>query len=300
MQPSLASLSPPPTLARADLPFDPSIALSWDEAVRAFLVDLASRGFSSLTLRDYQGDVDRLRRSVSVAPADLSDAAIETALAAWRREGAASVALRRHRSALRKFLGFLRRTAEGAVGGAEIWRRAASSPPCERLLLGFVAAAGARLPELCALEGRDLRLRAGEVRLRAGLRLVPLHPALTELIVATKDELPSAPFRPLFGGRQGFVVNTRTMHARFRRAAIRIGAPDLRPDDLRRELAAHLVSVKTPPGLVAAFLGRDRGRPVAPRRGTLTDLSCLAERLASYPLGSRPALSDEGADGGAP
>ena len=40
----------------------------------------------------------------------------------------------------------------------------------------------------------------------------------------------------------------------------------------------------TPQGLVAAFLARDRGRPVAPRRGRFLDLTCLEPRLETLPL----------------
>jgi hypothetical protein len=58
----------------------------------------------------------------------------------------------------------------------------------------------------------------------------------------------------------------------------------VRPDDLRRDVAAHLIAEGTPMGLVAAFLARDRGRPVAPRRGRMLDLECIAPRLDRLPL----------------
>jgi hypothetical protein len=74
------------------------------------------------------------------------------------------------------------------------------------------------------------------------------------------------------------------MHARFRRIVRRLGWPVLRPDEVRRDVAAHLMSTGTPQGLVAAFLARDRGRPVAPRRGRFLDLTCLESRLETLPL----------------
>jgi site-specific recombinase XerC len=260
--------------------------LAWQEALRSFLVDLRGRGYSLLTLRDYQGDVERLRRVAAVAPAELTGEAVAAALETWRTEGVAPSVLRRKRSALRGFLSFLGRSPERICSAAELWRRAAGEPAEDRLLIGLVTAAGARLPELCAVEGRDLKVRARVVRLRAGLRLVPMHPALAALLEELRHETPWAPFRPVLGGRHGFPVNVRTMHARFRRLVTRLGVPDLNPDHLRREVAAHLVGLRTPQGLVSAFLARDRGRPVAPRNGALADLTCLAERLASFPLPS--------------
>ncbi|HYC78787.1 MAG TPA: hypothetical protein VEI02_14275, partial [Planctomycetota bacterium] len=117
------------------------------------------------------------------------------------------------------------------------------------------------------------------------------------LVEEVRREAPLLAFRPILPGANGFPVNTRTLHARFRRLAQRIGAPTLRPDDLRRELAAHLVEQQVPQGLIAAFLARDRGRPVAPRHGQMTDLTCLAERLGSFPLGAEAESRALGAAG---
>lgn len=257
---------------------------AWEEAERNFVVDLRRRGYSLLTLRDYQGDVERLRAEVDAAPAELRPADVDRTLAAWAAGGMSAGILRRKRSALRGFLAFLGRSEERTLPAAEAWSRLMRLAAPDRLMVALVAAAGARLHELCALEGRDLRSRSGVVRFREGLRIVPMHPALRLVVDDARREMPLVAFRPVLPGHNGFAVNTRTMHARFRRAAIRLGAPDLRPDDLRRELAAHLTARETPQGLVAAFLARDRGRPLAPRRGGLADLTCLSERIASYPL----------------
>ena len=277
-----------PTAVSTDLRDDPAgdsvLDVAWQEALRSFLVELRSRGYSLLTLRDYQGDVERLRRFSQCSPTELDDAAVDAALREWRLEGSAPAVLRRKRSALRGFLAFLGRSGERTCSAAELWRRAAQEPAEDRLLLALVIAAGARLPELCAVEGRDLKTRARVVRLRTGLRLVPMHPALVELLDELRHEAPLAPFRPVLGGRHGFPVNVRTMHARFRRLVVRLGVPDLNPDHLRREMASHLVALRTPQGLVSAFLARDRGRPIAPRQGALADLTCLAERIAAFPL----------------
>ena len=152
------------------------------------------------------------------------------------------------------------------------------------MLLGLIIATGARLIEIPAMERRDIRLKNNTVRIRSGLRILPLHPSLRDLFEQVRNEVPLVPFRPLLPGINGFPVNARTMHARFRRLARRLGYPTLRPDEVRRDVAAHLITMGTPHGLVAAFLARDRGRPVAPRRGGFLDLTCLEPRLIQLPL----------------
>jgi integrase len=265
--------------------------LLWSEAIRAFAFDLRKRGYSPLTLRDYRGDVAQLSTLVKVEPAKLDARVLAEACELLRRAGFGSAVLRRKRAAHHAFAQFVRERHRREPICVALWRSALHEPPADRVLLGLIVAAGVRLSEIPSMEGRDVRPRSGTLRIRAGLRILPLHPALRSLFDEVRAEVPLVPFRPLLPGANGFPVNARTMHARFRRLARRLGFGNLRPDEVRRDVAAHLVASGTPPGLVAAFLARDRGRPVAPRRGRFLDLTCLEPRLAQLPLPSAAAVA---------
>lgn len=258
--------------------------LLWSEALRAFVFDLKKRGYSVLTLRDYKSDIAQLSTITRQVPVAVDHAVIEEAIASLRRLGFGEAVLRRKRAAHHAFVQFLKERHRKEQLCVTLWQRAAQEPATDRILLGLLIAAGVRLSEIPSMEGRDIRLRSGTVRVRQGLRILPLHPALRDLFDAVRNEVPLVPFRPILPGINGFPVNARTMHARFRRLARRLGFPSLRPDELRRDVAAHLVATGTPQGLVCAFLARDRGRPVAPRRGGFIDLTCLEPRLVQLLL----------------
>jgi integrase len=253
--------------------------LVWSEAIRAFVYDLKKRGYSMLTLRDYRSDIAQLSTMTPGLPADVTEAVVEGVWETLRRSGFGAAVLRRKRAAHHSFMQFVRERHRTEPLCVTLWDRARAEPAADRVLLGLVVAAGVRLLELPSMEGRDIRLRSNTVRIRHGLRILPLHPALRDLFEEVRNEVPLVPFRPLLPGVNGFPVNARTMHARFRRLARRLGFPALRPDEVRRDVAAHLMASGTPHGLVAAFLARDRGRPVAPRRGGYVDLTCLEPRL---------------------
>jgi site-specific recombinase XerC len=265
-------------------PAPASRSLLWSEAMRAFVHDLKKRGYSVLTLRDYRSDIAQLSTLVKGTPAQVDQAAIEEAWEALRKAGFGAAVLRRKRAAHHSFTQFLKERNRAEPLCITLWKRAANEAPSDRVLLGLIIATGARLMEIPTMEGRDVRVRSNTVRIRKGLRILPLHPALRELLEEVRNEVPLVPFRPLLPGVNGFPVNARTMHARFRRLARRLGFPALRPDEVRRDVAAHLIMAGTPHGLVAAFLARDRGRPVAPRRGGFLDLTCLEPRLLQLAL----------------
>lgn len=262
--------------------------LIWSETLRAFVQDLRKRGYSVLTLRDYRSDIAQLSTIARVVPDDLDESVLDEAWFALKRASFGAAVLRRKRAAHHSFLQFLRERRRPEPLAVSLWKRACGEPAADRVLLGLIIAAGVRLTELPSMEGRDIRLRSGTVRIRRGMRILPMHPALRDLFEASRIEVPLVPFRPLLPGVNGFPVNSRTMHARFRRIVRRLGWPALRPDEVRRDVAAHLMSSGTPQGLVAAFLARDRGRPVAPRRGRFLDLTCLESRLETLPLPRKP------------
>jgi site-specific recombinase XerC len=274
-----------------DAPRDAGRGLLWSETIRAFVQDLRKRGYSVLTLRDYRSDIAQLSTMTQAVPDGIDDGVLEEVWFALKRAGFGAAVLRRKRAAHHSFRQFLKERKRSEPLAVALWRRAAGEPAADRLLLGLIITAGARLSEIPAMEGRDVRLRSGTIRIRLGMRILPLHPALRELFDLARNEVPLVPFRPLLPGITGFPVNARTMHARFRRIARRLGWPALRPDEVRRDVAAHLMAAGTPHGLVAAFLARDRGRPVAPRRGRFLDLTCLQPRLETLPL-LAPASND--------
>jgi len=263
---------------------DAGRGLVWSEVMRAFVQDLRKRGYSVLTLRDYRSDIAQLSTMTQVLPEEVDEDVLQEAWFGLKRAGFGAAVLRRKRAAHHSFLQFIKSRRRPEPLAVALWRMAASEPPADRVLLGLIITAGVRLSEIPAMEGRDIRLRSGTIRIRDGMRILPLHPALRAVFDLSRNEVPLVPFRPLLPGITGFPVNARTMHARFRRIARRLGWPALRPDEVRRDVAAHLMASGTPHGLVAAFLARDRGRPVAPRRGRFLDLTCLEPRLVTLPL----------------
>ncbi|MAG56817.1 MAG: hypothetical protein CMJ83_11040, partial [Planctomycetes bacterium] len=211
-------------------------------------------------------------------------------------EGMPLHARRRRVSAWRKFLRFLHERTSALGLGAALIQTAKRESHGDRLLLGLVALVGLRLCEIAALEGRDIRPRKRQIVSRFGFRIVPLHPWIESLFIEARRREPIAAYRPLLPGPNGFPVNARTLHSRFSRTMTRLGHPGLKPDTLRREASELLTRMGTPPGLVQAFLGKDRGRPIAPRRGRLVDLTCLRDRINRLPTAvgevAKPAATD--------
>lgn len=267
-----------------------TFAPGWREAAVEFARELSLKGYSAYTIRDYRTDVLRFGAWLGVDLDAFGDRHLVDAEVFLNAEGIEEVAKRRRRSAYTRFLDFLKRRRgevdprSGAPGCASaLLASFGTLPPADRVLFALVYFAGLRLTEIGNLEGRDIRFRQGHLVSRLGYRLVPLHPRLTQILDDARNVLPFAPFRPILPGLNGFALNARTLHARFQRLARRVGFPGVRPETLRREASSWLLQNGTPPGLVRAFLGRDRGRPIAPRRGRFVDLSCLGDRLRRLP-----------------
>lgn len=287
---------PPPLLHSPALDPRPSGLLpDLAEVLDAFAQDLGEQGYSAFTIRDYRTDVLRLAHLSGVTLQGPLKENLRKAEAALESLGQNLAARRRRLSAYAKFLRFLGAERRPLRPAHALWEAAAKASPFDRLLLALVYGAGLRLVEISHLEGRDLRMRQGILQTRVGCRILPIHRyvRLAYEAVRSLDELPH--FRPILQGHQGFALNTRTLHARFQRLMARLGWRDLRPDILRRQAAAELTELGTPRGLVRAFLGKDRGKPIAPRKGRFLDLTSLAERFARMPLVSVSEERSQGA-----
>lgn len=262
----------------------PGWAQRWSQAAAAFDADLEARGYSTYTRRDYRTDVLRLGVRLGIPPEQLGSRHLKDADAVLQQEGLSLAARRRRLSALGRFLEFQAARHRPKPLGPRVLQAVADQSPLDRLLVALVYLAGLRLPEVAGLEGRDIQLKKEVLTTRLGYRRLPLHPCLKTELVALRTVLPLAAYRPVVSGANGFAVNARTLHGRFQRLMGRVDMPQVKPEALRREVAVYLMTRGVPPGLVTAFLGRDRGRPVAPRKGRLVDLTCLRDRLANLPV----------------
>ena len=264
-------------------PARPSRAMQWVQAVAEFTEDLSVRGYSLYTQRDYRSDVMRMAVMLNLDPGEVRTGHAPIVEEALREEGLALSARRRRLSALNCFIEFMRNRSIGPHLGPRILRAAMRSAPLDHLLIGLVYLGALRLQEIAHLEGRDIRLRKGTITSRLGYRIIPLHPYLRDIVIGMRYQLPLASYRPVMPGINGFSVNARTLHGRFQRMAVRADMGGMKPDTLRREVSRFLMTRRTPPGLVQSFLGKDRGRPLAPRRGRMVDLTCLRERIEMLP-----------------
>lgn len=199
-------------------------------------------------------------------------------------EGLGKQARRRRISAYRKFIEWRRgRLVRPAVADKVL----AHIPELEwrdRILVMFPYLSGLRLAEIAQLEWRDLRRGKGLIICRRGMRLLPMHPRLVDLVNEQRLVGPLAPYAPVLPGPSGFPINSRTLHSRFRRLMAKLGHDRVKPEDLRRDAAMSLARMGAPDGLLKAFLGKDRGRVTAPRRGRMIDLECLRDRIGRLPV----------------
>ncbi len=255
----------------------------WREAVEGFVRALVEKGYSSYTIRDYRQDVMRLGNYLDIGPGELTSDHFPVISGLLEAEGVSLGVRRRRLSAYARFLEWQEAEAERPRVGPALLAAATFLDPPERAMLGLIYLGGLRLTEVAALEGRDIRTRKRSLLTRTGYRIVPLHPRLHRILLDLRRLFPFVTYRPLIPGADGFPLNSRTLHGRFQRIVAAAGFPELKPDALRREAAAFLAREGTPAGLVHAFLGKDRGRPLAPRHGRLVDLTCLADRLSRLP-----------------
>ena len=258
--------------------------LEWVRVTEAFSRDLATRGYSAFTLRDYRSDVLRLGLELDLSPDDVRGEHLETVEEILVRCGVGKTARRRRLSAFNRFLAYQLTRRALPVAGPSMLRAAAQSSPVDHLLVALVYLGGLRLAEIVHLEGRDVRMKKVTLTSRLGYRLIPMHDHLHRVLGGLRDHQPIAAHRPIMQGAKGFPVNTRTLHGRFQRIAKRAGLVRVKPDVLRRETAAHLIGEGAPRGMVQAWLGNDRGELLAPRKGRLSDLTSLRPRLSSVPL----------------
>ena len=137
---------------------DAGRGLVWSEVIRSFVQDLRKRGYSVLTLRDYRSDIAQLSTMTQALPEEVDDDVLQEAWFGLKRAGFGPAVLRRKRAAHHAFLQFLKSKRRPEPLAVALWRMAASEPPADRVLLGLIITAGARLSEIPAMEGRDIRL----------------------------------------------------------------------------------------------------------------------------------------------
>ena len=262
----------------------PSFEEEWITAIAAFTDDLKARGYSGFTLRDYRSDVLRIAGHLGLRPVELRPVHRETVERMLESLPMSPASRRRRLSAFGRFLTFMLHDRGEPHLGPQLLRAIVRMSPLDNLLVALVYLGGFRLMEIAHMEGRDIRIKKGVITSRLGYRLIPMHPRLREILMSMRGHTPLSPYRPLLPGVGGFRVNARTLHGRFQRVAARARMSGLKPDVLRRETSLFLIGLGTPPGLVKAFLGKDRGEPLAPRKGRLADLSCLRSRLERLPV----------------
>jgi integrase len=254
----------------------------WGKAIEGFVVSLEKQGYSPYTIRDYRVDVARLAQRFPLSPGQIDLHHVLKAADDLKREGLPLTYQRRRVAAWQRFRTWLHHPKNESLS-VRVLNACTLEPLADQVLVASIAYAALRPCELIALEGRDIRMKHETITARVGLRIIPIHPTLMQLLIRYRAEFPLPPYRPLLPGPNGFPVNTRTLHARFRRLCTRIGMPELSPENLRRDTAGLLRMMGTPPGLIRAVLGRDKGRTCSPRRGPLNDLSSSRLRLRQLP-----------------
>ncbi len=116
----------------------------------------------------------------------------------------------------------------------------------DHAMLELFYSSGLRLSELVGLTWRDLNLDEGLVRVLgkgSRTRLIPVGrfavAALRELAAAAPHADPGS---PVFVGRQGRAISTRTVQKRMKQIAVRQGiARNVHPHMLRHSFASHLL-----------------------------------------------------------
>ena len=250
----------------------------WDQFLNEFLKDLKQQGYSALTIRDYRTDIIHLAQMFPDRPQGVGVDQLSAAENDLLRNGRTKAYCRRRVAAWNRYHHWLNsrnqaRTVPGFLKGCR------TLPLRDQLLVSLVAHAGLRPGEISELEGRDVKLRSGKLITRSGNRVLPIHSRLGDLLDQYTTHIPLVPYRPLLPGPNGFPVNTRTLHARFKRSADRLDLARMQPEVLRRHTASRLGELGTPYNLILVFLGRDRGKALAPRSGGLNDLTCIRDRL---------------------
>ncbi|MFK2893038.1 tyrosine recombinase XerC [Dyella flagellata] len=115
----------------------------------------------------------------------------------------------------------------------------------DRAMLELFYSSGLRLAELTGLRWLDLDLDAGEVRVLGKgrkTRIVPVGRHAIAALRALGEAEGRAPESPVFRGRQGAPISPRTVQARLKMLALRLGfAKRVHPHLLRHTFASHML-----------------------------------------------------------
>ena len=162
----------------------------------------------------------------------------------------------------------------GKIRRGEVWTRdsgRARNDVPRRAIIAALALAGPRVSEACLFDGAHMDFARGAIRFPrvktdASERVVPMVPALREMLVAHRAEFMYEPGRPVFAtrsGRRNTPDNIRNRilapaRAARERAAARARAAGDRaptPHTLRRTFASILAECGVPPRRAMYLLG---------------------------------------------
>jgi len=243
--------------------------------VEAWLARLADeRQASPHTLAGYRRDLDKLLRFMDAQGltgfAALDAHGMRRFVAAEHRAGLSPKSLQRLLSACRSLFRHL--TREGrldhdpalGVRGPKVHRKLpqvldvdeatsliehgddeGTLARRDRAMLELFYSSGLRLSELCGLRWQDLDLEGGEVRVLGKgrkTRIVPVGRHAVEALRALGQAEGMAAAAPVFRGRGGAAISPRTVQARLKTLALRMGsAKRIHPHLLRHTFASHML-----------------------------------------------------------
>ncbi|GLQ88465.1 tyrosine recombinase XerC [Dyella flagellata] len=252
-----------------------SAAMDARAQVEAWLARLGSeRKASPHTIAGYRRDLDKLLRHMQkqqlAAFEQLKPQHMRAFVAAEHRAGLSPKSLQRLLSSCRSL--FRQLTREGllahdplaGVRGPKVHRKLpqvldvdeatalvegegndGALDVRDRAMLELFYSSGLRLAELTGLRWLDLDLDAGEVRVLGKgrkTRIVPVGRHAIAALRALGEAEGRAPESPVFRGRQGAPISPRTVQARLKMLALRLGfAKRVHPHLLRHTFASHML-----------------------------------------------------------
>jgi site-specific recombinase XerD len=163
-----------------------------------------------------------------------------------------------------------------------------------RVVLELLYSTALRRSEAVALDLTDVNLRDGWLRVRRGkggvARLMPIESHLADLLERyVTDCRPAFCPKPeqaaLFLSHHGRRLHPLSVRDLVRKAGQRVGLPGLRPHDLRRACATHLLQAGAPLEAVRQQLGH-RGLQTVDRYAQLTPENVCDEHARTHPRGS--------------
>lgn len=264
--------------ARADTRPDPAVEHYLDHLVR-------ERNYSAHTVAAYRRDLERIRRWLDRdVLATCSRTEIRDHVSRLHQRGYASASIQRALSSIRAYFEYLTRQgscetnpAAGlrapkgerklpAVLDADQTARLLDFQPTnardrrDLAMLELFYSSGLRLSELVGLNGADMDLDEGFVRVTGKgdkVRQVPLGRHATAALKAyLTDRVDPAPDDPVFQTRPGKRISQRTVQQRVKRMAVlRLGSDALHPHMLRHSFASHLLESSSDLRAVQELLG---------------------------------------------